>query len=138
MKVQSPDGMTWRVSRRWVPWRRRVRNTTDGLPDVPEGGFGDDPISLVLGLLLLVLLLPFLLLVLVAGLELLLILLVLPFALLGRIVLGGEWTIELRRGWTPYWEERVEDWQRTGLRIREVAYAVRLGHAPPPNLGRDA
>lgn len=126
------------MSRRWVPWRRRVRNTTERLPDVPEGGFGDDPISLVVGLVLLVLLLPFLLLMLVAGLEMLLILLLLPFAILGRVAFGRDWSIELRRGSRPYWEERVGDWQRTGLRIREVADDVQSGHVPPQSLGLDA
>lgn len=135
MKVQAPDLTVWRVSRRWLPWRRRVKDTTDRLPDVPEGGIGDDPISMVLGLILLILLLPFLLLMLLAGIELLLLLLLLPFVIAGRILLGRSWTVEVRRGWRPYWEEPAGDWQQSGLRVHEVAEQLRLGSPLPQTLG---
>lgn len=137
VKVRDPQGQTWRVTRRWVPWRRRLKGSLDALPDLPGGtSLGDDPVSLVIGLVLLVLLLPFLLLGLVAGLELLLLLAVFPFALLGRVLLGRHWTVEVRRGFRPFWEQEAGDWQASGVRIHEVADAIRRGDPPAQTLGR--
>ena len=85
------------------------------MPDVGLSGLGDDPISVIIGLIALIILLPFLLIALIAGLELLLLLLVLPIALLGRVVLGRHWTVEVRHGWTPYAEQPAGDWQESGL-----------------------
>ena len=138
MKVTSPDGTTWRVSRRWVPWRRRVRDTTDRLPNLPEGGIGDDPISLIIGLLLLIVLLPFFLLMLVAGIELLLILVVMPFAIVGRVLFGRHWTVEVRQSWRAYSEEQVGSWRSAGVRISEIAESLQRGDVPEQNIGRPA
>jgi hypothetical protein len=136
VKVKDPSGQSWRVSRRWVPWRRRLKGAVDAMPDMPMlNGLGDDPISAIVAVVALVLLAPFILVVLVAGVELLLVLLVLPFAILGRVLLGRHWTIEVRRGWRPWWEGQVGDWQAAGLRIHEVADAIRGGQLPPQTLG---
>lgn len=132
MKVKDPTGQTWRVSRRWVPWRRRLKDVLDVVPDTPV--LGDDPISLVIGGIILILMLPFLLLLVVAGLEFLLLLLVLPFAILGRVLFGRHWTIEARRGWRPIWEEPAGDWAQSRQAIRDVATALERGHWPPSNL----
>ena len=95
MKVVDPQGGTWRVSRRWVPWRRRLR--VDGGPDIPGGGnLGDDPISLIIGLILFILVLPFLVIAGIALLEMLLLLLLVPFVIAGRILFGRQWRIEVR------------------------------------------
>jgi hypothetical protein len=134
VKVRDPQGQAWRVTRRWVPWRRRLKGSLDSLPDLPVG-LGDDPISAIIGIALLILLLPFLLLILVAGLELLVLLLLFPFALLGRVLLGRHWTIEARRGFRPHWEESVGDWQASGVRIHEVADAIRRGELPERTIG---
>ena len=131
MKVKDPSGQTWRVSRRWVPWRRRVRGAFDWLPNLPGG---DDPISMVLSAIMLFLFLPVILLAVVAGLEMLLVLLVLPFALLGRMIFGRHWTIEARLDWTPVWEESAGSWSQSGRAIQDVATAIRQGHLPPRNL----
>ncbi|WP_156411680.1 hypothetical protein [Nocardioides sp. Soil805] len=133
--MASPDEVTWRVTRRWVPWRRRIRDTTDRLPHLPDGGIGDDPISMIIGLLLLIAMLPFLLLMLVAGLEMVLILLVMPFAVLGRVVVGRRWTVEVRCGWEPHSEEQVGSWHHAGLRIHEVAREIQRGQVPQRTLG---
>ena len=135
MKVRDPQGQTWRISRRWVPWRRRLKGATSGLPDLGFGSLGDDPISLVIGLVLLVVLLPFLLVFLVAGVELLALLVVFPLAILGRVLLGRHWTVEVRRGWTPWWEMRSGDWSASRLQIHEVAQSVERGDLPPRTLG---
>lgn len=134
MKVTDPSGQSWRVSRRWVPWRRRLKGALDGAPDLPTG-LGDDPISAIVGIVLLIILIPFLLLAAVAGVELLLLLLVLPFALVGRVAFGRHWTVEVRKGWTPYWEVRAGDWQASTVRIHEVSSAIREGRLPPQTIG---
>ena len=133
MKVTDPSGQTWRVTRRWVPWRRRLKNKSDLVPDLPSG-LGDDPISAVIGLVLLVLALPFLLLALLVTLELLLLLLLVPFALLARVVFGRHWSIEARRGFTTVWQDTAGDWQASGVRIHEVAAAIETGRTPPQNV----
>lgn len=134
MKVVDPSGQTWRVSRRWVPWRRRLDAKMPELPSFAQQ-LGDDPISAIVGVVLLILLLPVLVLAVLVGLELLLLLLVLPFALLGRILFGRHWTIEVRRGWTPFYEERSGDWQASGLLIHRFADQLRRGEAPPQTIG---
>ncbi|MDP2773704.1 MAG: hypothetical protein Q8O61_09110 [Nocardioides sp.] len=84
MKVKDPSGQTWRVTRRWVPWRRRLKGFLSNMPTGP--GLGDDPVSLVIGVIFLVIMIPFFILALVAALELLLLLLlllVIPFVIVG-------------------------------------------------------
>lgn len=97
---------------------------------------GDDPISLVIGLVLLIVMLPFLVLFLIAGLELLVLLLVLPFAIAGRIMFGRHWTVEVRRSFTPYWEGQAGSWGQSGTRIREIAAAIERGQLPPNTLAQ--
>ena len=136
--MRSPDGQTWRVSRRWVPWRRRLKGWLDAMPSTPGLHLGDDPISLIIGLILLLVAIPIILIMLVAGLELLLLLLVLPFAILGRVLLGRHWTVEVRRGWAPYWEERSGGWQESRRRIHALAEEIARGEVPEANVGKVA
>jgi hypothetical protein len=125
MKVVDPEGQTWRVSRRWVPWRRRLK--ADAGPDLPTGSMGDDPISMILGLVVLVIALPFLIITGLALLELLLLVLLIPFVVLGRIVFGRQWRIEVRKGWTPVWEGDAGSWSESGQAIERVATALQQG-----------
>ncbi len=134
VKVTDPDGQTWRVSRRWVPWRRRLKGAMGAAPDLPFPGLGDDPVSAVIGIILLIIMLPFLLLALLASVEFLAVLVVLPFALLGRALFGNHWTVEVRRGWRPHWETAAGDWQGSGLRIHEVAADIERGALPPKTI----
>ncbi|MEP9361839.1 hypothetical protein ABLE68_02665 [Nocardioides sp. CN2-186] len=134
MKVTSPDGQTWRISRRWFPWRRRVRDILRWLPGSYYGNWGDGALGAFLGLLSLILVIPFLVLLVVAGIEMALVLAVLPFALLGRVLLGRHWTVEVRRGRKPWTEEKAGDWQASDLRIHEVADEIRGGSVPEQTL----
>lgn len=134
MKVSSPDRQTWRISRRWVPWRRRVKGVLDWLPDGYWSTAGDGTVGAILSIIGLIILIPFLVLALVAGIELLLVLLVLPFAILGRMAFGRHWTVEVRRGWEPWSEEQAGDWQASGLRIHALADEIRRGDAPTQTL----
>jgi hypothetical protein len=132
VKVQDPTGQTWRVTRRWVPWRRRLKGVLSDLPTGP--GLGDDPVSMVIGVIFLIILIPFLVLALVAALELLLLLLVIPFALLARALFGQHWTVEARRGFHIWYDEPAGDWQASGVRIHALADALRHGDIPPSNV----
>jgi hypothetical protein len=134
VKVRSPDRTVWRVRRRWVPWRRRLRGALDSAPDLGVRPLGDDPISAIIEIVVLIIMLPFIVLALVAGLEFLLALVLLPFAVLGRVIFGQHWTVEARRGWKPSWEAPSGDWQESGLRIHAVADAIHRGQLPPHTL----
>lgn len=125
MKVTDPSGNTWRVSRRWVPWRRRLKGALDAAPDLPS--LGDDPISMIVGVVFLVIAIPFLVLALVAGLELLLLLLVFPFAVLGRMVFGRHWHVEVRRGFAVEHEVDAGDWRSSAAMIQGLAEQLRQG-----------
>lgn len=135
MKVKDPTGQTWRVTRRWVPWRRRLKGVMGNTPDIFPSGLGNDPISAVIAIVVLIIAIPFLLLFLVAALEALLLLTVLPIALLGRVLFGRHWTVEARRGFGLWWEEPAGDWQASALRIADVARAIEQGSIPERNLG---
>jgi len=132
VKISDRSGQTWRVSRRWVPWRRRLKGFTDAMPDLP--GLGDDPISAVFGIIMLILAIPFLLLVLAGGLEFVLLFVVLPFGILGRVLFGQHWTIEVRQGWRPWWEAPAGNWRESALRIHDVAAEIERGTVPPQTI----
>ncbi|WGY03235.1 hypothetical protein QI633_05615 [Nocardioides sp. QY071] len=136
MKVRDPEGGTWRVTRRWVPWRRRLRSAGTGPLD-GLNGLGDDPVSAVIAIVLLVLALPFIILALFVAFEFVLLLLLIPFAALARVALGAHWTIEARRGFTIWWDAPSGDWRESGERIREVAHAIGEGRLPPRTVGAD-
>ncbi|MFI7588419.1 hypothetical protein ACIB24_15220 [Spongisporangium articulatum] len=145
MHAVDPAGRTWRIRRRWLPWRRRIRDVPDYGIDLPSVDLGDDPISAVIGVVLLVivtiLVLPFL--VVFAGLllELGLLLALLPLAVLARIALRRPWTIEvfgpgrrfLIRGPLQH-EERVVGWRASSRKIHEYAAAART---EPPVVVQD-
>lgn len=122
MKVRDPEGQTWRVTRRWVPWRRHARSIDT------SWSFGDIDVddSLLIGIALFFLAPIILLTLLVAG-EFLLLLLLLPAAVLARTLFGKEWTVEARRGYRVWWDAPAGDWKASGQRIRDVAEAIRRG-----------
>jgi len=127
VKVLDESGRRWKVRRRWLPWRRRVRD----VPDTPDmwGDLGDDPISAIIGIFLLILAIPAILVVLLLLAELLLLLVLLPVFVLIRLVLPVPWTIELwtraadRRflGWHLEHEVPVRGWTASQARIGEMA-----------------
>lgn len=125
----NPQGRTWRVSRRWLPWRRRVK--VDSAPDLPaNGGLGDDPISMIIWAVLFVFVIPLVLVLGVALLELLALLLLLPFVALGRAIFGQAWRIEVREGWKPVWDAEAGSWSESGRAIETVADGLRQGLEP--------
>ncbi len=105
------------------------------LPDSYWTSWGDSPLGALLSIIGLIITIPFLVLALVAGFELALVLVVLPFAILGKVLFGRHWTVEVRRGWKPWTEERSGDWQASGLRIHGLADEIRAGDVPGQTLG---
>lgn len=143
MKV-SYDGTSWRVTRRWVPWRRRARGASkvwDLVPSVPGGG-GDDPISGAITLIILVIFAPVILvalgLTIVAAIEFAVLFALIPVIALGRVIFGRHWIIEVRRGFEPYYEMHAGNWKQSGDRIRRIAEAISRGDLPPHTLGDGA
>ncbi|UUW92344.1 hypothetical protein ABFU82_00250 [Nocardioides sp. WV_118_6] len=129
MKVRDPQGRTWRVTRRWVPWRLRRRKVD---PDLLVGG--DDPISCLVVFVVGLVVLPLLLIVVVFALEALLLALLLPVVALARVWFGRSWWVEARIGFRPHWEEEAGDWAASRLRIHALARSIENGDAPPANL----
>src|SRR5690606_30681106 len=135
------DGVTWRVTRRWVPWRRRTKGVSDAwdlVPSIPTTG-GDDPISGIIAIVFLVIFAPVIMLALalslVAAVEFALILLLVPVVALGRVLFGRHCIIEVRRGFEPYYEMHAGDWKQSGDRIRRIAGSISRGDLPPRTLG---
>lgn len=145
MRATDPQGTTYSVTRRWVPWRRRIRDLdapgTDLVPDV--GGLGDDPLSaalLVIVLLVaLVLVLPGLVVLLGAAVEIALLTALLPVVVLARVVAGVPWEVEVRRtgrgrgtlGWPVVHAEPAGGWGESRTRIHDLAQAVEQGRFVP-------
>jgi hypothetical protein len=127
------------VSRRWLPWRRR-RPTRDDI-SLPDAIDVDDPIAgLVFFVLFLVVLAvaPVVIVAFLVAIEFLLLLLLLPFAVLGRMLFGRKWHVELRQGWAPWSEELAGDWRGSTMKIHEIADSVRRGEMPERTLGVNA
>lgn len=104
------------------------------MPSGP-GTLGDDPVSMVIGIIFLIIAIPFILLAIVAALELLLLFLVIPFALLALALFGQHWTVEARRGFHIWYDEPAGDWQASGIRIHELADQIRHGAVPAQTVG---
>ncbi|HSX68052.1 hypothetical protein [Nocardioides sp.] len=68
-------------------------------------------------------------------LELIAIVVVLPLAVLGRVLFGRKWHVELRRDWKPWTEVKAGDWRASTIKIHELADAVRRGEVPARTLG---
>lgn len=127
-EVQDADGVTWRVKRRWLPWRLRRRD-----PDIdfPSGLEGDDIVIglIVIGVLLLfAFLFPIVLVAAALAAEFVLLLALLPIVVLVRASRVGRWPIEIWRG-----EELVETgsargWRASSERINQIVDEIRTHH----------
>ena len=137
VKVEDPEGQVWRVSRRWVPWRRRLRDVASFDVGTLPSSLPDDAAGLVIAgvLVVAVVLVPFVLIGVVFVLELLLVLLLLPLAVVARALVGRAWSVETRRGWRVWAEVTAGDWQQSGLMIHTLADDIRRGHPPVRTVG---
>src|SRR5262245_44436656 len=99
MKIQAPDGRSWRVGRRWFPRRRRLgrADLSDATPDwLDVGGLGDDLAGIVLAIVIGVvgfLLVLVLFNVVAIAIELVLLVLFVLGGLFGRVVLRRPWVV---------------------------------------------
>jgi hypothetical protein len=154
VKVTDPSGQTWRVSRRWVPWRPRFRDVeSSNLLDFGNGGGGSGGdggssggggggfdidlgealviIAVVIAaIVFLIFVAPVLLAIVFALAEWLIVLVVLPIAVAGRVIFGRKWHVEVRRGWRAWCEVEAGDWTASTVKIHELADAVRRGEVP--------
>jgi len=135
MKIQTSAGETFRIHRRWLPWRRRANKAMDWLPDDAGGlgSLGDDPISLVIGAIFVIPVL--VILALFIG-EFLLLFLLLPFFVLARSVFGTPWTIEVTHRREVVHAEGAQGWGASHDQIERLAAAISAGELPPGVLDR--
>lgn len=135
MRIRDPQGRKWKVRRRWTPWRRRIREVDPldalSMPSLPGG---DDPISLILSVLALVVLIPVLILAAIALVEVLLLLLLIPIVLLARIALRKPWIVEVLGPDRHYYTESVQGFAASGAHVQQIAAAIEAGQVqvPPP------
>lgn len=138
MRFDDRDGRTWKVRRRWLPWRRRIRD----VPELPDGPTGDDPISAIIGCFTLILAIPAIVVLTVLLAELLILLVLLPVVVLLRLVAGWAgfpWPVEVRSrpsqrrvlGWRFEHDEPVRGWRASGRRIDELRVRVESGRFEP-------
>jgi hypothetical protein len=105
-KVESPDGRTWTIGRRWLPRRRRIGRAKvpdiGGNPGLDIGGADDGLIAGILTALLLAVVAVVVVLVLfnvvAIAIELLLVVLLLLGGVLSRVVFRRPWIVHARSG----------------------------------------
>ncbi len=129
-EVQDATGATWNVKRRWLPWKPRPRDVSDFATGEDIDAFGDDPISLVIGLIFAIAILPILIVIGVFLAEILLLLLVIPVAMLLRIAFIRSWPIEVWQGKRLMEQESVKGWRASSERIHDLVNEIRLRHSP--------
>ena len=143
-RVITPDGVEWRVSRKWLT--RRVRgtlrdrvsattealSTTSQIPDL--GG-----LDLEGGVLLLVALAALVLIVIpliLFGIELIIVGCAVAIALVGRVALGNPWIVSACRIDRPeqVWEWEVKGWRRSRELTGEISTGLNCGDGLPADL----
>lgn len=133
MQVTDPAGETWRVKRRWLPWRLRRRNPEDvtDFPDVSD--VGDD---LLIGLAIFVIAIlvavffPIVIVLAVFAAEFFLLLLLLPVFVILRAGFVARWPIEVWRGERLQYVEAVRGWGESHRRMLAMVDGIRLGDPP--------
>ena len=133
MKTTTPAGETFRVRRRVLPWRRRLRKVPDwdfggfGIPDVDHLGVLG-AILLVIGILIA---LPIIILALLVVGEVFLLLLLLPLFVLARVAFKQPWVVEVTHYRTLVHAESVVGWGAAGERARALAEELRTAVPRP-------
>jgi len=128
VKIVTPAGETYRVHRRVLPWRRRIREKPDwdlassfDVPDVDHLGVVG-AILLVIGIIIA---LPIIVLAFLVVGELLLLLLLLPLFVLARVAFRKPWIVEVTRKRKVVHAEAVVGWGAAGERARMLADELR-------------
>jgi hypothetical protein len=144
-RVSTPDGVQWRVRRRWLTrgmrhrwaWRREAgenvasRLPWDSISDFDLAG----GLLVIVGLIVVTLvLIPILL----FGIELIIVGCFLAAGLVGRLLLGRPWVIEARvlgrsdQAQSLQW--KVSGWRRSRQRIDDVVKELAAGRDPAPQV----
>lgn len=135
--VRGADGARWRVGRRWLPWRPRLRKPLD--LDVPlDVGALFDGVPGVVGLLLAVVaaavFVLFFLPLLLTVVELALVALLVMLGGMARVLLRRPWLVDAVRLDEPAaactW--KVVGWRAGGEHVAEVARRLQSGRELPP------
>ena len=134
--VLDPEGVRWTVRRRWLPWRPRRKMPDDWNFGGASFSDGDDIISIVLNIALMVLLIPVLVLALLVAAEFLLLLLLLPLWVVARSLFGTPWIIVVRRDRKIVGEEAVRGWAATSARIDQIKAFIASDAALPRSASR--
>ncbi|WP_425956933.1 hypothetical protein [Xylanimonas sp. McL0601] len=126
MKVTTPSGVTFRVHRRLLPWRPRMREvdpTSTSPWDFPDLDLdGDLPVVAVILLgIAVVILLPLVAILLLFLGELAVLLLLLPAFALARMAFGKPWIVEVVAAGGVVRAEPVVGWRAAGDRVRALA-----------------
>jgi len=133
VKVEDPAGETWRIKRRWLPWRPRKRSP-DALADVADVGDlgGDFVVGLIIFVVVLGVLvfLPIVFVLAIFVAELFVLLLLLPVFILLRAGFVARWPTEAWRGDSLIHAEAVRGWGRSRQRMQEIVDGIRLGSPP--------
>jgi hypothetical protein len=140
--VVAPDGIEWRVGRRWLTrrfgwtWKRRAV-AGDALSGLGHGlgnnvDFADSGLALVAALAAVLILIPLLF----FGVELIVLGALLAAGVIGRVLLRQPWVIEARSN-DPLTSGRQLEWRVTGWRnshrlIDQVASDLAAGRELPP------
>lgn len=144
-RVVAPDGVEWRVGRRWLTrrteavrrWPRGFASDTMssvGLPDFPQVDSAEGLLLVTLGAILLLLLVP----ILFFGAELLVVGGVLAAGLAGRLAFHQPWVITATTTGALGAERRLEwqvrGWRRSCQLIDSVVADLSAGREPDPAL----
>ncbi len=127
MKVTDPTGDTWRVRRRWLPWRPRRRRIDASDASADLAGSADDlVIAAVVFVVLIVVAVfaPWILVGAFLAVEVLVVVLLLPLFVLLRGLRIARWPVAVRRGRTLVWEESVRGWRGSRERVHAIAEAI--------------
>jgi hypothetical protein len=138
VRVRDLEGNTWRVGRRWLPWRRRIRNVADWDFELPDlGGLVDDLpgfLGVLLAVVAVLIMLPFVMLAIGAMIELALLLALLPLVVLVRVALRRPWTVQvIAPNGSVAVAEPVVGWTASGERVAALAASLREHRAVPPH-----
>jgi hypothetical protein len=142
-RVVAPDGVEWRVGRRWLarrprlnrPRRREIaaeslNHLGSGWPDLENVDLGEGLLIAAAVVALLLILIP----VLFFGIELIVLGMLLAAGVITHTVLGQPWVIEasstdpLAPGRHLEW--RVRGWRRSGKLIAQIASDLSAGREP--------
>lgn len=133
--VTAPDGVRWRVGRRWLPWRFRRRKFD--LADMPwtlDGpiAMADDAagclLGALLGMLTLVLFFVVILPLFLAVVEAMALVVAVLLGVAARLVLRRPWIVQAGRVGHPGWVAwKVVGWRRSGEVVDEIARRLQAG-----------